>query len=216
MPIRRPIIRLRCWPWKHAWCWQPPRTSARLPIADFFVDTFTTALEPGEIIQEVIVPVEDQSTGTSYQKNDPARFRFRHRGHRGPRPQVRRKGRHGPRRRHRPGGQTLSGHQRRKGAGRHRRAARPIFRRPPRWWPTASMPIPICTPPPTIANTWLAFTPCARWPLPSRGRLEDQRLLHRSSRPRAHLPVAARPGGPGEVHARYRSSRQDRRQTNTR
>lgn len=40
-----------------------------LALADFFVDTFTTALEPGEIIKEVIVPVEDQSAGTSYQKN---------------------------------------------------------------------------------------------------------------------------------------------------
>jgi len=39
-----------------------------IPIADFFVDTFTTALEPGEIVRELIVPVEDQSTGTSYQK----------------------------------------------------------------------------------------------------------------------------------------------------
>ena len=39
-----------------------------LPIAEFFVDTFTTALEPGEIIREVIVPVEEQSAGTSYQK----------------------------------------------------------------------------------------------------------------------------------------------------
>jgi carbon-monoxide dehydrogenase medium subunit len=36
--------------------------------ADFFVDTFTTALEPGEIVKEVIVPVEEQSAGTSYQK----------------------------------------------------------------------------------------------------------------------------------------------------
>lgn len=39
-----------------------------LPISEFFLDTFTTALRPGEIILEVIVPVEDQSTGTSYQK----------------------------------------------------------------------------------------------------------------------------------------------------
>jgi|SRR5579872_2884548 len=36
--------------------------------ADFFVDTFATALEPGEIIREVIVPVEPQGVGTSYQK----------------------------------------------------------------------------------------------------------------------------------------------------
>ncbi len=39
-----------------------------ISIADFFVDTFTTALEPGEIIREVIVPVDEQAIGTSYQK----------------------------------------------------------------------------------------------------------------------------------------------------
>lgn len=39
-----------------------------IPIADFFVDTFTTALEPGELVRELILPVEEQSTGTSYQK----------------------------------------------------------------------------------------------------------------------------------------------------
>ena len=35
---------------------------------DFFVDTFTTSLEPGEIVSEVVVPVDDASTGTSYRK----------------------------------------------------------------------------------------------------------------------------------------------------
>ena len=44
------------------------KTSRELPIADFFVDTFTTALEPGEIVREIIVPVEDSSIGTNYQK----------------------------------------------------------------------------------------------------------------------------------------------------
>ncbi len=39
-----------------------------VPVEEFFVDTFSTALEPGEIIVEVIVPVEASSTGTSYQK----------------------------------------------------------------------------------------------------------------------------------------------------
>ena len=68
MPIRRPIIRPRCWRWRRGWCWSAPRAQREIPIADFFVDTFTTALEPGEIIREVIVPVEEQSTGTSYQK----------------------------------------------------------------------------------------------------------------------------------------------------
>jgi carbon-monoxide dehydrogenase medium subunit len=35
---------------------------------DFFVDMFTTALEPGEIVREVIVPVDGEGTGTNYQK----------------------------------------------------------------------------------------------------------------------------------------------------
>ena len=39
-----------------------------LSVADFFTDTFSTALDPGEIIAEVIVPVEDGGTGASYQK----------------------------------------------------------------------------------------------------------------------------------------------------
>ncbi|HTM11621.1 MAG TPA: xanthine dehydrogenase family protein subunit M [Bryobacteraceae bacterium] len=37
--------------------------------ADFFVDSFATTLEPGEIIREIVVPVEEAGTGTSYQKN---------------------------------------------------------------------------------------------------------------------------------------------------
>lgn len=36
--------------------------------ADFFVDAFTTALEPGEIVREVIVPVEEPGTGVCYEK----------------------------------------------------------------------------------------------------------------------------------------------------
>ena len=36
--------------------------------ADFFVDTFTTALEEGEIVREVVVPVEAPGTGTVYEK----------------------------------------------------------------------------------------------------------------------------------------------------
>ena len=43
--------------------------SERAVAADeFFVDMFTTALEPGEIVREVIVPVDGEGTGTSYQK----------------------------------------------------------------------------------------------------------------------------------------------------
>ena len=39
-----------------------------LDIADFLVDTMTTALEPGEIVKEIVVPVEQAGTGVSYQK----------------------------------------------------------------------------------------------------------------------------------------------------
>lgn len=37
-------------------------------VEDFFIDMFATALESGEIIQDLIVPVEDSTTGASYQK----------------------------------------------------------------------------------------------------------------------------------------------------
>ena len=37
-------------------------------IDEFLVDTFTTSLEPGEVVREVIVPTDGASTGTVYQK----------------------------------------------------------------------------------------------------------------------------------------------------
>jgi carbon-monoxide dehydrogenase medium subunit len=39
-----------------------------LSLEDFLVDTFTTAAEPGEIVREIIVPVEAPKTGVNYQK----------------------------------------------------------------------------------------------------------------------------------------------------
>ncbi len=39
-----------------------------LSFSDFLVDTFTTALEPGEIVTGIIVPVEPGGVGVSYQK----------------------------------------------------------------------------------------------------------------------------------------------------
>jgi carbon-monoxide dehydrogenase medium subunit len=44
------------------------KSERTVTAADFFVDAFTTSLEPSEIIREVIVPVEAAGTGTSYQK----------------------------------------------------------------------------------------------------------------------------------------------------
>jgi carbon-monoxide dehydrogenase medium subunit len=47
---------------------QGAKAERTLSAADFFVEAFTTALEPGEILREVIVPIDDARTGTSYQK----------------------------------------------------------------------------------------------------------------------------------------------------
>jgi len=44
------------------------KSERTVSAADFFVDAFTTALEPGEILREVVVPIDDARTGTSYQK----------------------------------------------------------------------------------------------------------------------------------------------------
>jgi carbon-monoxide dehydrogenase medium subunit len=39
-----------------------------VPASDFFLDAFTTALEPGEIVVHVQVPVEDSTEGYKYEK----------------------------------------------------------------------------------------------------------------------------------------------------
>lgn len=45
-----------------------PQQERTVSAGDFFVDAFTTALEPGEIVRDVIVPVEEPGTGVSYEK----------------------------------------------------------------------------------------------------------------------------------------------------
>jgi carbon-monoxide dehydrogenase medium subunit len=40
----------------------------RVSFSDFLVDTFTTALEPGELVTGIVVPGEKPGGGTSYQK----------------------------------------------------------------------------------------------------------------------------------------------------
>jgi carbon-monoxide dehydrogenase medium subunit len=39
-----------------------------IPASQFFVDAFATALEPGEVIREIVVPATGDDTGWSYQK----------------------------------------------------------------------------------------------------------------------------------------------------
>src|SRR5579864_1416078 len=47
---------------------QGTKSERTVGAVDFFVDAFTTVLEPGEILREVVVPIDDTRTGTSYQK----------------------------------------------------------------------------------------------------------------------------------------------------
>jgi carbon-monoxide dehydrogenase medium subunit len=44
------------------------KSERTMSVEDFLVDTLTTAIEPGEILQEVIVPIEAAGIGVSYQK----------------------------------------------------------------------------------------------------------------------------------------------------
>ena len=44
------------------------KSERTVPIDEFLVDTFTTSLQPDEVIREVIVPVDAEGTGTAYQK----------------------------------------------------------------------------------------------------------------------------------------------------
>ncbi|MBL8233204.1 MAG: xanthine dehydrogenase family protein subunit M [Bryobacterales bacterium] len=46
-----------------------PGGDRELRFEEFLVDTFTTALEPGELVTALIVPVEPESSGTHYQKH---------------------------------------------------------------------------------------------------------------------------------------------------
>ena len=46
-----------------------PRGERKIPAEDFFVDLFTTALKPGEIVTAVLVPVFGGGTGSAYLKH---------------------------------------------------------------------------------------------------------------------------------------------------
>ncbi len=46
-----------------------PRGERKIPAEDFFVDLFTTALKPGEIVTGVLVPVFGKGTGAAYLKH---------------------------------------------------------------------------------------------------------------------------------------------------
>jgi carbon-monoxide dehydrogenase medium subunit len=45
-----------------------PRGNRTVPFVDFVVETFTTVLEPGEIVREIIVPFEHAAAGYCYEK----------------------------------------------------------------------------------------------------------------------------------------------------
>jgi len=43
-----------------------PKTSRTIPLSEFFLDAYTTALAPGELVREVIVKVPPKSSGGAY------------------------------------------------------------------------------------------------------------------------------------------------------
>ena len=109
------------------------------------MDAFTTALEPGEIIREIMVPVEDAGTGTSYQKMVQPASGF---AIVGVAARVRRSG--GKITMARIGVTGLVEHRLSRdgggeGAGGNRGIGRRISRRLRRWCRRAWMPTPICT-----------------------------------------------------------------------
>jgi carbon-monoxide dehydrogenase medium subunit len=46
-----------------------PSGGREMAYADFLIDTFTTALEPGELVTAILVPLEVPGAGTHYQKH---------------------------------------------------------------------------------------------------------------------------------------------------
>ena len=77
MPIPRPIIRPPCSRWKRRSASRPRRANVPSSAADFFVDTFTTALEPGEIVLEVQVAARGPGRRLQVREGAPPGFRFR-------------------------------------------------------------------------------------------------------------------------------------------
>ena len=134
MPIRRRIIRRRCRRSKRSSCLKSAKAERTVAAADFFVDTFTTALEPGEIMREVIVPVEDAGTGTSYQKDGPAGQRIRDRRHRGAGSKTAAERSRWRASASRAFESCVSRDGGGEGARRERRDRRRRFRMPRRWW----------------------------------------------------------------------------------
>ena len=119
--------------------------------SSFFVDAFTTALEPGEIILEIEVPVEDSSEGWAYEKVAHSASGFAVVG-----VAVRVKKSGGRISMARVGVTGLAAH-----AFRDRTVEKLLEEAPimPMHYPCSaktSKPTPTSTPPPTIAATWLA------------------------------------------------------------
>ena len=132
-----------------------------LTHGEFLVDTMTTAIEPGEIVLEVILPVEAGGTGVSYQKMAQPASGF---ALVGVAARVAKAG--GTISMARVGVTGVAPKAYRAAnveddAGRQGRLGRRRSGRQPRSWPTAWTPTPTCTPRRTTAPTWRASTPRA-------------------------------------------------------
>ena len=147
------------------------KSDRTVAASDFFLDAFTTAIEPGEIVLEIQVPAEDQERGLPLREGSASRLRLRRGGGGGAHSKE------GDRIAMARIGVTGMGAHAFRALAASRSCWKAAHRspRPPRWWAKARRPIPISTLPPITACTWRAFTPRAHWRRPSRGRHEGLR-----------------------------------------
>ena len=129
------------------------KSERTVAAADFFLDTFMTALEPGEIVREVIVPVEDAGTGTHYEKVVQKASGFAVVG-----VAVRLKKSGGKIEWARVGVTGLSNHAYRATAVEKALEENGDVSMPRRWWRTGWTQTPICTRRPNIGSIWPWFT----------------------------------------------------------
>ena len=173
MPIPRRIIRRRWSRWRRGSGWSRAKSDRMVEASEFFLDAFTTAIEPGEIVLEVQVPVEPSSEGHSYEKVAHPASRIR--GGR-----VSRRGSRSARRQDHDGADRRDGH----GAARLSARGRPKQLLESgadvaqaigdgRAW--ARRRTRTCTRTASIAGIWRGFTRRARWRRRCRGRREGRR-----------------------------------------
>ena len=207
MPTRRPTTPPRWWRSRRDIRLVSAKSDRTVEASDFFLDAFTTALEPGEIVLEIQAPVEEANEGYRYEKVAHPASGFAVVGVAARIQQVRRPDRDGADRRHRHGvagvprarGREIA--RKRRGPGEGRRGHR--CRRGSQFGSVRRLPI--------IATISRASMRAAPSPSPFRGRRENRRRANAAHPAGARLRTAARSRGPRAMHAGMRKSGAHRR-----